>query len=305
VNTLSRLNPHSIAVNISENDPLADGLGAGLYNLLQRRLDGTLFADSLVPAEDVIWSLRARKLPMEVDILRRAAAETEAILDEVGGEIRPGVTAVQFADRIRDLARERGYGLAWAPRMCPIVTVGASSPVGHVSPRADAIACGAAVHVDFGIRTDHYCSDLQRMWWISSTGEAAPEPVSHAFSTVVEAIRKAADALAPGVQGWEIDAIARETLTEAGYDEYQHALGHQVGRAAHDGGGATLAPRWERYNETPFRKVEKDSVFTLEPSIVLPEHGLIALEEMVLVTDDGCEFLSKPQTELPVLHFPE
>ena len=58
----------------------------------------------------------------------------------------------------------------------------------------------------------------------------------------------------------------------------------QVGRLAHDGGGATLAPRWERYNETPYRRVEKGSVFTLEPSIVLKDHGVVALEEMVLVT---------------------
>ena len=74
-----------------------------------------------------------------------------------------------------------------------------------------------------------------------------------------------------------------------------------LGRSAHDGGGAQLAPRWERYNEMPYRPVEKGNVFTLEPSILLPEHGIVALEEMVLVTENGCEFLSKRQTELPTL----
>ena len=105
------------------------------------------------------------------------------------------------------------------------------------------------------------------------------------------------------MQGWEVDQVARDFLTAAGHDEYEHALGHQVGRAAHDGGGATLAPRWERYNETPYQRVEAGNVFTLEPSIVLPDWGLIALEEMVLVTKDGCEFLSSPQKELPILQF--
>jgi len=304
VDTLSRLDPHSIAVNVSENDPLADGLGAGLSRLLERRLANTLFPDRLLPAEDVIWSLRGRKLPVEVEAIRRATRETEEILEKAAEGIRPGMTAVEFADAIRGAAYERGFGTAWAAKMCPIVTVGAGSPVGHASPRPDAIVTGAAVHVDFGVKAEGYCADLQRMWWISSNGEGAPEPVVHAFDTVVAAIRKAAEALAAGVQGWEIDRIARDVLVEAGYEEYQHALGHQVGRLAHDGGGATLAPRWERYNETPFRRVEEGNVFTLEPSIVLPEHGVVALEEMVLVDGDGCTFLSRPQTELPVLHFP-
>jgi Xaa-Pro aminopeptidase len=125
--------------------------------------------------------------------------------------------------------------------------------------------------------------------------------VLQAFQSVVRAIEKAAAALRPGVQGWEIDAVAREALRTEGYDEYQHALGHQLGRSPHDGGGATLAPRWERYNETPYRHVERGNVFTLEPSIHLPEYGLVGVEENVRVTEYGCEFLSRRQLELPVL----
>jgi Xaa-Pro aminopeptidase len=297
------LDPHSVAVNVSENDPLADGLGAGLYRLLRRRFEGTTFADRLVPAEDVIWCLRGRKLAMEIAAIRRAAHETERILDEAAEDIRPGVTAKQLATRIRERAEARGYTCAWTPKMCPIVTTGASSPVGHVSPGEDAITRGHLVHVDYGARVDGYCADLQRMWWISDRGEGAPEPVLHAFQTIADAIAQAAEALKPEVQGWEIDQVARDYLTSHGYDEYEHALGHQVGRAAHDGGGATLAPRWERYNETPYQRVEQGNVYTLEPSIVLPEYGIVALEEMVLVTASGCEFLSTPQRELPVLHF--
>jgi Xaa-Pro aminopeptidase len=188
--------------------------------------------------------------------------------------------------------------------MCPIVTTGPSSRIGHVSPSADILGSGI-VHVDFGVRVDGYCADLQRMWYVSTNGEAPPEPVAHAFRTVVDAIGRAADALKPGIAGWEIDEIARKCVVDAGYDEYTHALGHQIGRSPHDGGGATLAPRWERYNETPYRPVEVGNVFTLEPSILLPEHGFVSLEEDVLVTERGCEFLSQRQTTLPVLHFPK
>lgn len=304
VDTINRIDPRTIAINVSENDPLADGLGAGLHHLLKRRFGSTLYADCLVSAEDVIWSLRGRKLPMEVDCIRRAVAETESILDESKDFIRPGITNADLAASIRDLAYSRGLSCAWTPKMCPIVSTGPSPRVGHVSPSKDVLGPGI-VHVDFGVRVDGYCADLQRMWYVSSNGEGAPEPVAHAFRTVVDAIDRAAEALKPGVLGWEIDQIARDCIEKAGYEEFTHALGHQIGRSPHDGGGATLAPRWERYNETPYRPVEIGNVFTLEPSIVLPEHGLVSLEANVLVTDKGCEFLSKRQTTLPVLHFPK
>ena len=303
VNTLTRLNPHAIAINVSENDPLADGLGAGLHRLLRRRLEGTLLADRLVPAEDVIWCLRGRKLPVEIDAVRRAVKETERVLDEATADIVPGVTARVLAQRIRERAEARGLECAWMPRMCPIVSTGATSPVGHVTPGEDAVTKGRLVHVDYGVKAGSYCSDLQRMWWVSEHGEAPPEPVQRAFRTIADAIARAAEALKPGVQGWEVDQVARDYLTGAGYDEYEHALGHQVGRAAHDGGGATLAPRWERYNETPYQRVEAGNIYTLEPSLFMKDWGLVALEEMVLVTATGCEFLSTPQRELPILRF--
>jgi Xaa-Pro aminopeptidase len=303
VNTITRIDPRTIAANFSENDPLADGLGAGLHRLLLRRFDGTLFADRLVSAEDVIWSLRGRKLPMEVDVLRKCVVETERILAAAAEKIRPGLTGVELAQTIRGLAEEKGYGCAWSAKICPIVTTGPDSRVGHVSPTAEQIGPGSLVHVDYGIKHQGYCSDIQRMWWVGANGDGVPEPVQHAFDTIVEAIRKSAQALKPGVTGWEIDQVARDVLEGRGYEGYQHALGHQLGRSAHDGGGATLAPRWERYNETPFRPVEAGNVFTLEPSILLTEYGIVALEENVLVTENGCEFLSNPQTELPVLTF--
>ena len=86
----------------------------------------------------------------------------------------------------------------------------------------------------------------------------------------------------------------------AGYPEYQHATGHHVGRAAHDGGGV-LGPRWERYGRMPFVPIEVGNVFTLELGIENTGAGYIGLEEMVLVTDDGCEFLTSPQSELWLL----
>jgi Xaa-Pro aminopeptidase len=103
--------------------------------------------------------------------------------------------------------------------------------------------------------------------------------------------------LKPGVRGLDIDRIARSHIVSRGYEEYPHALGHQVGRYAHDG-GALLAPDWERYGNLPFVPLEKDQVFTIEPRIYIKDFGVATVEEIVVITADGAEYLSQPQQEL-------
>jgi len=100
-----------------------------------------------------------------------------------------------------------------------------------------------------------------------------------------------------GGQGIEVDKVSRETITAAGFEEFPHALGHQVGRFAHDG-TALLGPAWEKYSRKPFELIEKGMVFTLEPRLTVRGRGIATIEEMVLVTEQGAEFLSTPQREL-------
>jgi len=76
-----------------------------------------------------------------------------------------------------------------------------------------------------------------------------------------------------------------------------HALGHLLGRSVHDG-ATVLGPRWERYKGICDLKVEAGNVFTLELHVVVPERGMMSLEEDVLVTEQGVEYLSHPQTSL-------
>jgi len=124
--------------------------------------------------------------------------------------------------------------------------------------------------------------------------------VRRAYATITGAIDAAARALVPGAIGWQVDQLARDRIREEGYAEYAHALGHHLGRAVHDGGGV-LGPRWERYGEEPYEPVRLGAVYTLEPSIHLAEHGLVSLEEDVVVEEKGGVFLSRFPRELPVL----
>jgi Xaa-Pro aminopeptidase len=300
---LRRIDPQALAVNFSLDDVKADGLTHGMFLLLQECLEGTPYGRRLVIAADIIKALRGRKTHGEIERIRSAIATTDEIFAAVAAVARPGTSEIDVARFMHEQAAKRAVSLAWDPQQCPIVTTGPGSMVGHAFPSADlVIEPGRIFHLDFGVRQDDYCSDIQRAWYVAAEGETRPPPaVGRAFDAVAGAIRAAAAALRPGVEGWQVDAAAREAFMDAGYPEYQHATGHQVGRSAHDG-GTVLGPRWERYGRTPHYAVEAGNVFTLELGVENADgRGYLGLEEMVLVTDDGCEYLSKPQTTLPLL----
>ena len=145
---------------------------------------------------------------------------------------------------------------------------------------------------------DDYTSDLQRVWYLLDEGETeAPPDVVEAWDALWAAIDAGAAALRPGAVGWEVDAAARSSLVEAGFPEPMYSLGHQLGRTAHDG-GTLLGPRWDRYGDAPLGLIEEGNVFTLEFGTAVPNRGYIGLEEDVVVTADGVEWLSTPQREL-------
>jgi Xaa-Pro aminopeptidase len=301
--TLQRLNPRTIAVNYSIDDVKADGLSHGMMLLLREYLKDTPFVDRLVSAEKIIRSLRSRKTSGEVSRIKSAITTTDEIFTAMQHFAKPGHSEAEISRFMHDHAEQRGVGLAWEPTMCPIVTTGPDSMVGHGLPSESlTIAPGNIFHVDFGIRKDDYCSDIQRCWYPPKPGVSKPpDEVLRAFDTVVRAIQAAAAALKPGVECWTVDAAARQMVIDAGYPEYQHATGHTVGRAAHDGGGV-LGPKWERYGKTPFYPVEAGNVFTLELGVDnVDGRGYLGLEEMVLVTERGVEWLTIPQTELAML----
>ncbi|MBI1757564.1 MAG: aminopeptidase P family protein [Fimbriimonas ginsengisoli] len=305
VETLGRLTSAErprIGVNFSTSDDKADGLTHGMFVLLESYLEGTRFAGSLVSAEDVCRRLRARKSAEEVRRIRAAIAETDRLFAEIERFAQVGVSEKAVYDQVQRLIRERGFGFAWAPSGDPIVNSGPDSMIGHGTPSASiTIQPGHIFHVDLGIERDGFCSDMQRCWYVPRAGESSPPPaVQRAFEAVRDAIQAAFASLRPGVAGWEVDEVARQALVKAGFPEYFHALGHQVGRVAHDG-GAVLGPRWPRYGNTPTIPVEAGEIYTLEPSVLVEGYGMLGLEEMALVTESGAEWLTSPQRTLGMI----
>ena len=293
--------PRSIALNYSENDSAADGLTHGMFLDLQRTFEGTPFPSRFVSSEGLVSALRGRKSPSEVALIRAAIKTTEELYGQVGRDLGLGQRELDIAGRLTSMRKALGLGTAWAEEYCPIVNAGPDSPVGHAAPGLHGTRRGHLLHFDFGVKQDGFCSDLQRMWYFPEEGEAGiPDDIRRAWDACWGAIDAGAAVLKPGVRGWEVDAAARSYLVEAGYPEYQHALGHGLGRVAHDG-ATLLGPRWDRYGNTPYGVVEAGNVFTLELGTEVPGRGYIGLEEDVLVTEDGIEWLSTPQRELWVL----
>lgn len=298
VEYLNDKKPSSIAINYSKNSVLSDGLTYGMYLLLNDYLEGTEFKDRLVSAEEIISALRGRKSDSELAIMKEAIDETLKIFDAVTKFIKPGLTEKDVAEYVKKLMREKGFQPAWDEETCPAVFTGPNPAGAHSGPTDRKIEKGHLVNMDFGIKYKGYCSDLQRTWYVLRDGETkAPAGVQKGFEVIRDAIQKVADAIKPGVTGVEMDDIARNYITQQGYPEYPHGLGHQVGREVHDG-GAGLFPRWERYGNTPYMKLEERQVFTIEPRLPVEGYGVSTIEEEVVITKDGCEFLSPPQKEL-------
>ena len=296
---LSRFDPKRIAINYSVSDLMADGLTHGMYLTLVKALEGTPYASRLDSAERIVAALRGRKSATEQARVRAACEATVEIFDRLTPRLKAGLTEKQVAAMIREeLVRIDGLAPAWDEEHCPAVFTGPESAGAHAGPTDRVIEPGHILNTDFGVKKDGYCSDLQRTWYFLRPGEQrAPAEVQRGFDTIVEAVHKAKAFLRPGVTGGEVDAVARGHITSAGYPEYPHGLGHQVGREAHDGAGL-LCPHWERYGNLPNLSVEKNQVYTIEPRLPVKGHGIATVEEIVAVDDDGCTWLSRPQTEL-------
>ena len=296
---LIQIDPRRIAIDYSIDDPAADGLTHGMYLTLLRILEGTPYAARLESSLELVAALRGRKTPLERRRIRAACDIAEGIFERLTPRLRAGITERQAADMIReDMERIGGLEPAWDPEHCPAVFTGPESAGAHAGPTDRPMEPGHLMNIDFGVKKDGYCSDLQRTWYFLRPGEdRAPEAVQKGFDTIVEAIREGARQMRPGRTGVEIDGIVRERILKLGYTDYQHGTGHQIGRTAHDG-GAGILPAWERYGRMPFFPLEADQCFTLEPRLFVEGHGFATCEEIFTVTPEGGAPLSRSQEKL-------
>ena len=294
---LDIIKPAKIAVNYSTDNVAADGLSHGMFLLLQKYLSGSPFVERLVSSEPLLSKLRSRKLPEEISRVRTAAELANEVWTKTFADLREGMTEEQVGSIIDYYILNSKNKISFPT----IVNAGAKTSPGHSLPTDAKLAGGDLLHVDFGIKYKEYCSDIQRLAYFRKPAEKnVPPELTEAFDLVVDIISATGKMCKPGACGFEIDAEAREMLKENGFEVYQHALGHQLGRDVHDG-GALIGPKWERYGNAPMIPLELNNIFTLELEIILPGIGCVGLEEDIIVTENGAEYLCPRQTELVIL----
>ncbi len=295
---LKELNPKQIAINYSKGSEICDGLTHGMYLTLQEWLAELGFEGRVISSEKIVSAVRQRKSDTEIQLIKKAIEHTENIFAKVAQFIRPGKTEIEIADFVTNERKRLGLESAWEQSTCPAVFTGPDTAGAHYTPTDRKVERGHVLNMDFGLRYNGYCSDLQRTFYVLREGETtAPSEVQKGFDTIVESIELAKAAMKPGVQGIEVDTVARNHITKNGYQEFPHALGHQVGRFPHDG-TALLGPAWEKYANRPFDKLEEGMVFTIEPRLTVAGYGVVTIENMIVVTSDGAEYISTPQTGL-------
>ena len=274
-------------MNFSLDDVVSDGLSHGLFLKISTILDDE--KNRFISAKPIINAVRGRKTTTEMRLITEACLLTEKINERLTGILKSGMQELEIQMLFHAEMDKEEVKESWQRVSNPAVDAGPNKEFGHVGPSTLQTQLGHTLHNDFGVILKGYASDIQRMWFFGSK-EDISEEIQHAFNTVKTAIQKAAEYIKPGVSGSSVDKIARDYVLSQGYDEYAHALGHQVGRQAHDG-GILLGPLWERYGDTPKGLVEENNVFTLELYVATKNFGMVSLEEMIKITNDGCEFI--------------
>jgi Xaa-Pro aminopeptidase len=241
----------------------------------------------LVPAAGVVEAERAVKEPGELDAIRAAAALVDDVYDWLRDFGLVGRTEHEVALSLEHQMRLRG---ASGPSFPSIVASAEHGALPHAEPRKVAIARDTFVTLDIGARLDGYCSDCTRTWATGDVGEELAE----VYALVLRAQLSALDAVRPGPEGREVDAVARDLIAEAGHgDHFGHGLGHGVGLEVHE------APRLSRANADA--RLEPGNVVTVEPGVYLPGRGGVRIEDLVFVTEDGRDVISRTSKALEIV----
>jgi len=298
---LRNRNPRSIAVNSSTRN-IADGLSYTQRVALEEALGSTL-SSRLVSSEEIIIEWLSVKLPQEVEIMRRAAKLTEQLELEAYDQVVPGETTdADLARFLKSRMAELGVVDGWAPDQNPNVNSGPDR--GHSHSTEKVIMPGDVIQTDFGIGVHGmWVTDIQRFAYVLRPGESeAPPEVKARWEHAREGSRAAKAAMRPGVRGWDVDLAQREVLQRHGSIPIIWSTGHPVGYWAHDvgprlGGAAGGAPP----SGDAARELRPGQTFAFDGFFGWTrEDGTtktISVEEMVVITADGAEWLIDPQEE--------
>ncbi|KPU28078.1 Xaa-Pro dipeptidase [Caloranaerobacter sp. TR13] len=240
---------------------------------------------NIVPLNGVLENIRMIKDKQEIELIKNAAEITDKAFNHILDFIKVGVKELDIAIELEYFMKKLG---AEGPSFKFIIASGKRSAMPHGVASDKIVEDGDFLTIDIGCIYKGYCSDMTRTIVIGK----ANEKQKNIYNIVLEAQTESLKAIKPDVQGYELDRIARDIIDSYGYKEhFGHGLGHGVGLEVHEN------PRLAQ-NEMGKIALKPGMIITVEPGIYIPNFGGVRIEDLVLVTEDGYEVLSKTTKEL-------
>ena len=240
----------------------------------------------LVPMQAKIDAFRATKEPWEIELMRKAQAITDQTFSELCKIIQAGMTEKELEAEL--LYRLYKHG-AEGPSFDPIVVSGPNTSLPHGVPDERKLEFGDFITMDFGCIYGGYCSDMTRTVALGFVSEE----MDKVYKTVLKAQLAGIAATKAGVAGRDIDGTARKVIADAGYGDYfGHGYGHSLGILIHE------APNANTRNDQP---MPAGAVVSAEPGIYLPGKFGVRIEDVTVITETGCEVLTKSPKNLIIL----
>jgi len=241
------------------------------------RLKNILSGTSLVPIKDLVEGIRAVKEEAEVKLIKSSIRLAKSVLKRALGFVRSGVSEKSLSKRIEMEFMKDGA----RPAFEPIVASGPDSSRPHAKAGGRKVSKNSVVMLDLGCNLNGYNSDITRMIFIGR--------VNDKFKKIHGIVRKAQGlamaAIRPMARIADVDTAARAYIEKEGYGRFfGHSLGHGIGLEVHE------QPSISKNSEAVLRP---GMVFTVEPAIYIPGFGGVRIEDMVLVTEKGCEVLTR------------
>jgi Xaa-Pro aminopeptidase len=244
---------------------------------IAHRLAGHIRPAKLVSTKNIIENLRAIKDLKEIEAIKRSIVVTNHVLKKVAGKIRPGISELSISDSIECEFIKMGARIAFET----ITASGRNCSKPHAHATDNKISNNDVVMLDMGCRLDLYNSDITRMFFIGKV----KDKIKEIYGIVRSAQSAAIEKIKPGVKISEIDLAGRGYIDRKGYGKFfGHSLGHGIGMDVHE------EPSISKRNDSILKS---GMVFTVEPAIYLPKLGGVRVEDMVLVTDNGCKILTR------------